>query len=170
MSKVKLVDTPYYKPGKCCNCGSSRTNDRKYIDIGLDLDWYGIVYFCTFCIREIANVAGLFKHYEDTLARIQKDDSRVEQLQRQGDSIHNDFLSVIEEVKEYFDNLHSTRNDLASDSDSGPGNVEETSGSGIDTPEPKPVETERTPTKSTSSSRRKNINSLEQLLNQSSGD
>jgi hypothetical protein len=35
-------------------CGSVGGDDRKFIDFGKQLDWYGAVYFCTECIKEFA--------------------------------------------------------------------------------------------------------------------
>ena len=52
--RVKIVDqNSLVLPGKCALCGGHEGN---FIDIGLDLDFYGVVYFCVEnCFREIAN-------------------------------------------------------------------------------------------------------------------
>lgn len=55
-SRVNLLDTPILQPGVCCLCGSSGDGKRKFIDFGKQLDWYGAVYFCSECIREVSEV------------------------------------------------------------------------------------------------------------------
>lgn len=52
-SRVRLLDRPLAVPGKCAICGAV---DRKVIDIGFNLDYYGAVYFCVICIKEITAV------------------------------------------------------------------------------------------------------------------
>ena len=57
-SKVQILESPRQLPGTCMLCGTSRTDDRQYIDIGKDIQFVGVVYFCTFCMTEIANRLG----------------------------------------------------------------------------------------------------------------
>jgi hypothetical protein len=45
-------------PGTCSLCGSADGNDRKFIDFGKQLDWYGAVYFCSECMREVSEAIG----------------------------------------------------------------------------------------------------------------
>lgn len=57
-SKVQILEAPRLLPGTCMLCGTSRTDDRQYIDIGKDIQFVGVIYFCTFCMTEIANRIG----------------------------------------------------------------------------------------------------------------
>jgi hypothetical protein len=57
-SKVQILEAPRLLPGTCMLCGTSRTDDRQYIDIGKDIQFVGVIYFCTFCMTEIANRLG----------------------------------------------------------------------------------------------------------------
>lgn len=57
-SKVRVLDVPAQLPGVCMLCGASRSDDRKYVDIGKDIEFVGVIYFCTFCFTEIANRLG----------------------------------------------------------------------------------------------------------------
>lgn len=57
-SRVSILDAPVMNPGTCAICGTSRNDDRKYIDLGLDVDFIGVIYFCTFCIQELVNRIG----------------------------------------------------------------------------------------------------------------
>jgi hypothetical protein len=59
-------------------CGSAGDDERKFIDFGFQLDWYGAVYFCTECIKEFAQAAGYvpveaFNNQGEELKRIQID-------------------------------------------------------------------------------------------------
>ena len=66
-SKVQILEAPRLLPGTCMLCGTSRTDDRQYIDIGKDIQFVGVIYFCTFCMTEIANALGCLMP-EQTLA------------------------------------------------------------------------------------------------------
>lgn len=54
-SRVQLLDLPVAEPGVCALCGAA---NKPVIDFGKQLDWYGAVYFCQDCIREIAEAIG----------------------------------------------------------------------------------------------------------------
>lgn len=62
-SRFQLVDSPAL-PGKCAVCGYSASGEsepsdrRRYIDFGMDLDYYGAVVICTTCIEEVATGMG----------------------------------------------------------------------------------------------------------------
>jgi hypothetical protein len=59
---VKILPLPLALPGKCLVCGASDNNDgREYIDIGFELDFYGVIYFCTHCFGEVALGVGFTK-------------------------------------------------------------------------------------------------------------
>lgn len=53
-SRFRVLDAPIVAPGKCAVCGSSSTEDRKYVDFGFQLDWFGAIYLCTICLTEAA--------------------------------------------------------------------------------------------------------------------
>lgn len=57
-SRIRILDAPQLAPGVCAICGSSRNDDRKYVDLGIDVDYIGVMYFCTFCMTELANRLG----------------------------------------------------------------------------------------------------------------
>jgi hypothetical protein len=57
-SRISILDAPILAPGICVLCGSSNTEDRKYADTGITVDFIGVIYFCTFCLRETANRLG----------------------------------------------------------------------------------------------------------------
>lgn len=58
-SKIRILDAPIQAPGVCGLCGaSSGDENRKYIDIGIWIEYYGQFYFCTFCFTEFTNRLG----------------------------------------------------------------------------------------------------------------
>lgn len=64
-SRFKILDAPYATPGKCAVCGYAASGNetepddkRQYIDFGLDIDYYGVVYICTTCIHELTHQLG----------------------------------------------------------------------------------------------------------------
>ncbi len=63
--RFRISDAPNALPGKCAVCGYAASGDtnqpldhRKYVDFGLDIDYYGTVYFCTDCVNELAKQLG----------------------------------------------------------------------------------------------------------------
>lgn len=58
-SRFRIINAPIHKPGVCALCGSAGGDGRQFIDFGKTMDWYGVVYFCTFCIIEAGYLLGL---------------------------------------------------------------------------------------------------------------
>jgi len=76
-------------PGKCASCGySGGTNDlsadyeRMFIDFGFDVDFYGVVGFCTDCVKEMGTVLGLVppEEYQKVLTDLSAEISRSQEL------------------------------------------------------------------------------------------
>jgi hypothetical protein len=51
-----LLDRPQAIPGKCVVCGAV---DRPVVDTTWSIDYYGVVYFCVFCLTEVASIIGM---------------------------------------------------------------------------------------------------------------
>lgn len=157
MSKYRIVDVPDLKPSKCANCGSTKNDGRKYIDFGLDIDWFGIVFICGMCLIDIAKNMGLFTRFIEENTRLRESIHNSTALEERGVEIEKTVLHVFEEVKSYFDRLHPTSPDTPADS----GPVLEpdpsVSESGTDT-------AESGTSKSTDVPRSKNVLSLADLL------
>lgn len=71
-SKFNILSAPEQLPGVCSVCGTSRNDDRQYVDFGLTVDMIGVIYFCTMCIQELCNRMGCLtpeqsRHLEDQL-------------------------------------------------------------------------------------------------------
>lgn len=161
MSKYQISDVPMFKPGKCANCGSSKNDGRKYVDFGLEVDWYGTVFLCGHCLTDVANAMGLFDDLKRQLTDLQVDRNNAEELQEQGEALHETVISTFKEFENYYDrlSLHTAGNHTPSDITPSVVPDETTVEPGIDETKPRPV-------KSTSGSRRTNLRSLTDLLDE----
>jgi hypothetical protein len=60
-SRYSIHTAPPKAPGKCFICSTGGgVDERKFLDFGKQLKWYGAVYFCSECIREIAEALGYY--------------------------------------------------------------------------------------------------------------
>lgn len=84
-SRIKQINAPLANPGVCIVCGSSRTDDRNYIDFGKQLEWFGAVYFCTECISETLDVMDFVKSstMESTVTELYQEKANVMNLRDQ---------------------------------------------------------------------------------------
>ena len=169
MSKYIIKDVPMVQPGKCANCGASKNDGRQYIDFGLQIDWYGCIYLCGFCILDIANSMGLFGILRQRVQNLTLELDQIKAQQRYGAELPDKLVQAWEEFKVYYDSVHSVRDDPTPDSTSdvdtdSPVEPASTLPSKSTTNETKPRAA-----KSTSSSRPQNVPSLADLikLNQS---
>jgi hypothetical protein len=60
MGQVQVLDHPEALPNACAVCGGGKVDGRKYVDIGLSLDYYGVVYLCGPCFNQIVRAIGAF--------------------------------------------------------------------------------------------------------------
>lgn len=116
MDKVRVVAVPLSSPGKCANCGTAKQDGRNYVDIGLQIDWYGAVFFCGYCINEIARKIGLFNKLEDDIRYLQNQLDKLTALNYNGKELQDTILKTFNEVKEHYEQLHSTGNNSTTDS------------------------------------------------------
>lgn len=161
MTKYRIMDVPDFSPGKCANCGSSKNDGRKYIDFGLQVDWYGTVYLCGTCIHDISSNMGLFEKIEEELHDLRQQASEIEELHHKGEKLHEFVVKTYDEFEEFYGNLSARReSDLESNSD------ESTSvGTDETASEPTPNITKPRTAKQNTSRRSENVRSLADLLN-----
>lgn len=67
-SRFRVTDTATLKPGTCVLCKSSGGDGRQFVDLGIQVTWVGAIYFCTFCVAEVANILGYERRSVWTLA------------------------------------------------------------------------------------------------------
>lgn len=167
MSKYRILAVPDVNPAKCANCGSAKCDGRNYVDFGLQVDWYGVVYLCTECLKDIAGKAGLFRGLELRILQLEEEvkNRTVDRLTLK--NFEATVLRTFEEVRERFVDLHSTGDD------SGPGNndsvdssADESGKSGTDSTEPGTTKSEQPTSKSSTVSGRKDVLELADLLKQ----
>lgn len=60
-SRFRLSNVAKLNPGTCITCGSAGAPDdpRQFIDFGKTIEWFGVVYICTFCLTEVAKLLNL---------------------------------------------------------------------------------------------------------------
>lgn len=125
MSKYVITDAPYYKPSKCANCGSTKVDGRKYVNFGLEIDWYGIVYLCTLCLNDVATDAGLFNDIKNELERAYTAFQTVENLKNKGIELHDTVLKAFNELEEFYAGLPLAGNESSPDDSASVSVVEE---------------------------------------------
>lgn len=161
MSKYRIKEIPDFSPGKCANCGSAKEDGRKYIDFGLMVDWYGTVFLCGYCVKNIATEMLLFQPLINEIGKLKHELLNLRLLQQKGEDLEDKILHTFKEVKEYFESLHS--NLPATSDSSSVGNVT----SMVDeeaTAESVPDETKQRSSKPSTSSRPSSVPGLKQLL------
>jgi len=95
-SKIQILSAPIQLPGVCGLCGTSRNDDRQYIDIGIWLEFYGQFYFCTFCFTEFANRLGCLMPEQAKALEDELDAARQRILEFDAkDQVLNDTINAI---------------------------------------------------------------------------
>lgn len=116
MGKFRILDAPDVSPGKCSNCGASKPDGRKYIDIGLHIEWYGAFYLCGLCLNELSEAMGLYAHFKEDILELRNQLEAENALWEQGVRLHGAVVGLFKEFEEFYANLPST--DMGDDSDS----------------------------------------------------
>lgn len=78
LSRFRIIK-PYemIAPAKCAVCGKFSTGT--YVDFGLELDFYGVVYICVEdCFLELANLQGYHSPGQHKMAMAELEDKRQE--------------------------------------------------------------------------------------------
>jgi hypothetical protein len=157
MSKYRIKDVPEFQPGKCANCGASKNDGRKYIDFGLLVDWYGTVYLCGHCLNDVSQAMGLFDKLQIKVSEAKTNTNAIKDLQIREAELHERVVSLVKELEEYYDRLHSIGLDSVPDTNPNLVVSEAATKQGIDSTKSRTV-------KSAPSGGSKNIRSLADLL------
>lgn len=90
MTRFQLVDVPVLMPGNCIICGSVGDDERKFVDIGITIEFIGTVYFCTHCMSEALNIMGFVSKeaYEAMRAEVKQRDETIQGLEHECSSLH----------------------------------------------------------------------------------
>jgi hypothetical protein len=167
MSKYRVLAVPDASPGKCANCGASKNDERQYIDIGQHIDFYGAIFLCTLCLKDMAQTAGLFREYDNNMINLASENDKLQMKLEQGVALPDNLVKAWEEFKEYYASVHLTSVVPPDDPITDPVSVEESGKSGTDKAESGIEGSNPKSVKSTSSSRRANVPSLADLLKNS---
>lgn len=159
MSKYVTLDVPLAQPGKCANCGSSKKDGRVYVDFGLQVDWYGTVFMCSLCLKDIATSIGLFDELLKDINKLRDEMITKQELITSSDRLADAVKETFEEVKEYFAIVSDVRDDSSTGDSPSVGIDETTPTNEGNTP------TEQGITKQTSSGGLEKLPSFAELLN-----
>lgn len=168
MSKYRILPIPDVGPAfKCANCGAAKNDGRGYVDFGLQVDWYGVVYLCTECLKDIAGKAGLFRALELRIIQLEEEIKKRQYVNLSVESFRETVLRTFEEVRERFVDLHSTGDDSSpGNNDSVDSSSNESGKSGTDSTESGTTKSEQPTSKSSTVSGRKDVPQLADLLKQ----
>lgn len=101
LGRFKVIEAnQLLAPGKCAGCGGF--TKRRFVDFGLELDFYGVVYLCLeVCFTEVANKLG-FLSPEQTIELKAKLSERAATILEQ-----QLMLDKLEAVRDAIDNYRS---------------------------------------------------------------
>lgn len=153
MSKYRIVEIPDFKPHKCGNCGSSKQDGRKYVDFGLEIDWYGTLYLCGLCLHDVAQHMGLFEALADRVDNAECDLNEARQLLETGGELHERVTKTLKEFEDFYirvfpdgvDRNSNSTPDIVPEPETpnGSGTIEVQSGAVKPTPESRPKNVRR---------------------------
>jgi hypothetical protein len=160
MSKYRVLAVPDFSPGNCANCGASKNDGRKYVDFGLQIEWYGTVYLCGDCLHDISDTMGLFEKQNEKVLHLEERLATMEEIHSRGEALHE----LVNRTHEEFEKYYAPDVSIISDGPdiSSPASVEP------DSPAADELGTNETKSgvvKPASSPRSKNVRSLTDLLN-----
>jgi hypothetical protein len=94
--RIQVLPRPLQIPGVCVVCQAA-TDDRQYIDFAFDIDYYGRVYFCTFCVNELLNAVKYIapEQYEQHLAKVAEQEAELIVLRDQNGKLRDSLASLL---------------------------------------------------------------------------
>lgn len=126
--RIQLVDVPHMPPGKCAICGGhgGSADRRKFIDFNIEVEYFGVIYFCEHCFAEAAIAIKFISPeiYEKILDLLEVFKGRNQELEAENvklrSALHNlDFLGTSNIVDSTISKpIDSVLEKLESDSDS----------------------------------------------------
>lgn len=93
-SKVRVLDAATALPGTCVICGSPGGDGRKFVDIDMDIEYYGAVYFCSHCMNQVAQALGCLMPEDVDILRSQYEGLQQDRLEaRNKEKLVDEFLA-----------------------------------------------------------------------------
>jgi hypothetical protein len=96
LGRVQVIEgTPPCLPGKCVLCGTSQHSEG-FIDIGFELDFYGVIYFCFDCVKEIGLAVKLvpIEEYLAKMISVEELSATITRLQNENKELRNALNSL----------------------------------------------------------------------------
>lgn len=99
LDKVQLIKgTPPCQPGKCLICGNCGDKDSEFLDTSLEIDFYGVVYFCTTCVYgDILKALSLVtqEKYDESQAQLTAALAQIVALQMEKEALKDAIKSMV---------------------------------------------------------------------------
>lgn len=148
LAKLQLIKgTPPCQPGKCAICGNCGDENSEFLDFGLELDFYGVVYFCTTCLMgDVLSALDLV-----TRERLVEFQTKLEEQTLKNkflDNINRELRSIIESLNTHGFGVNSSRSSINSEQSSVDEKSEATSKS-VETVSRKPTTAKQKSTRQT---------------------
>jgi hypothetical protein len=97
-SRFAVLQSPVALPAKCAVCG---TPQGPLLDFGLDIDMYGVVYFCLTCLEAAAARADLFEKYSVKSEQIRNDLQAYSDMKRRINEVRNNAESTASSISSF---------------------------------------------------------------------
>ncbi len=110
--RFNVTNAPHALPSKCVVCGSWGGDGRKFVDFGMDIDFYGAIYFCSVCLTECCNKLGYINPDQWQSVNTMNDEliSRVQTLEADNVNLRS-ALSATDFLRGGFDYSSPVAND-----------------------------------------------------------
>jgi hypothetical protein len=97
-SRFAVLQSPVALPAKCAVCG---TPQGPLLDFGLDIDMYGVVYFCLTCLEAAAARANLFEKYSVKSEQVRNDLQAYGDLKRRINEVRSNAESTASSINSF---------------------------------------------------------------------
>ena len=94
-SRFKITNVAILNPGICLVCRSAGGDGRQFVDFGKTVDFYGVVYVCTFCVAEVAQILGFTNNNEQIVAAHNETVQLYNGLLKTSQEMENAFRTIL---------------------------------------------------------------------------
>lgn len=95
-AKIRVLAAAVAAPGTCIVCGSAGGDDREFLDIDMDIEYYGAVYFCTHCLGETVGAMGYVSRETVAATEAELEALKIERAQAfNKEQLVNEFLDTL---------------------------------------------------------------------------
>lgn len=118
-SRMQFVPKPVRSPGKCIVCGAV---DKRVVDLGIEIQWYGRVYFCEDCGAQIGTTCGMISKVKYSSLSLEHEaltsniDGAAEEVVRAINELKFDFNARLSSIRDRINTSSSSADEGDSNS------------------------------------------------------